>query len=165
MFGSGFGTAAHGIQIGMGVAIALSLYVLFVVLRVPRWWAAAATSLFVISPAMLLYENWLFYEYSVAALLLVAAVVFVGFERHPTTKRSFALFTVLAALCYIRASFQIVLPLLVLGLMLVIFSDRRRAILVGAAIPLMLVAGLAQELGAVRHAVHELLGGDEPDAG
>jgi hypothetical protein len=53
-------------------------------------------------------------------------------------------FSLLAALCFTRSSYQIVLPLLALGLTLALFTgrERRRAILVGAAVPLLLVAAL-----------------------
>ena len=127
VFGSHFGTVAHGAQIGVGVVIALSLYAALIVIGLSRWWATGTASLFVVSPSALLYENWLFYEYLVLMLLLLATLAFVGFERRPTAWRSFTLFGLLAALCYIRASFQIPLLLLVLALVLLLFSERRRA--------------------------------------
>lgn len=142
LFGSHFATAAHAGQICIGVVITLSLYTLFVFIGLRRWWAAGLTSLFVTSPAVLLFENWLFYEYPVATLLLLAALAFAWFERDATPGRSFAVFAPLAALCFMRSTFQILLLLLALALMLAVFSDRRRAILVGAAVPLALVAGL-----------------------
>ena len=143
LFGSSFGTAAHGFQIGLGVAISVALYALLVVLGLSRWPAAVVAAVFVVSPTMILYENWLFYEYLVSALLLAAALAFVGFQRRPTTARCLALFSFLAALCYVRSTFQIVLLLLALGLMFIVFAEHRRTIVVGAAVPLLLVAGLS----------------------
>ena len=142
LFGSHFAAAAHGAQICLGLVITLSLYALFVVIGLRRWWAAALTSLFATSPAMLLFENWLFYEYPVVTLLLLAVLAFVWFQRNPTARRSFAVFAPLAALCFMRSTFQIPFLLLALALMLTVFPDRRRAILVGAVVPLALVAGL-----------------------
>jgi hypothetical protein len=142
IFGSHFATAAHASQICLGLVIMLSLYALLVVVGLRRWWAAALTSLFATSPAMLLFENWLFYEYPVVTLLLLAALAFAWFERNPTASRSFAVFAPLAALCFMRSTFQIPFLLLALALMLTVFSHRRRAILIGAAVPLALVAGL-----------------------
>lgn len=142
VFGPHFATVAHGAQVAIGVAIGISLYVLLFVNGVSRWWAAAVASLLVVSPAMLIYENWLFYEYLVAVLLLLTTLAFVGFQRRPTTGRSFAIFAALAVLCYVRSSFQIVLLLAVLGLMLILFPEQRRIILIGAAIPFVLVVGL-----------------------
>lgn len=142
-FGSSFGTAAHGFQIAIGIAIMVSLYVLLIVLGLGRWWAAAVATIYAVSPAMILFENWLFYEYLVAALLLGAAVAFVGFERRPSAVTSFTLFSVLAALCFVRSTFQIVLLLLSLLLLLFVFSEHRGVLLAGAVIPIMLVAGLS----------------------
>jgi hypothetical protein len=142
LFGSHFDAAAHTCQIMIGITIAVSLYALLVVLGLRRWWSAALASVFATSPAMLLFENWLFYEYPVTVLLLLAALAFAWFERSPSAPRSAAVFAALAAACYMRATFQILLPLLVLGLMLATFRQARRAIVIGAVVPLVLVAAL-----------------------
>ena len=142
LFGSSYGIAAHVVQIAAGVAITLSLYALLVALGVRRWLSAAAAALFVVSPEAILYENWLFYEYLVAAILLLAVLSFVGFERRPTARRAFAVFVWLAVLCFTRASFQILVMLLVLAFMLAVFPGRRRAIVLGALLPFALVLGL-----------------------
>ena len=145
IFGAGaaFGPAVHTIYIGIGITIVLSLYGIAVHLGLQRWWAAGVVALFAISPAMLLFENWLFYEYVVAALLLLAVVAFIRLERRPSAARSFGLFLVLALLCYTRASFQILLLVLALGFLLVVFGESRRAIATGALVPILLVAGLS----------------------
>src|SRR5207244_9523248 len=134
-FGSHFSSAAWTIQMGIGLAILLSLYALLVVLGLSRWWAAALATLFAVSPATLLFENWLFYEYLVALLLLLAALAFVSFDRRQTPGGSFALFGVLTTLCLVRASFQIVMLVLVLAFLLVLYPTARRKVLVGAAVP------------------------------
>jgi hypothetical protein len=141
--GSAFGPAVHAIYIGIGIAIVFSLYGVALHLGLPRWWAAGVVSLFAVSPAMLLFENWLFYEYVVAALLLLAVVAFIRLERRPTAARSFVLFLVLAMLCYTRASFQILLPLLALVFLVFVFRESRRAIAAGAIVPILLVAALS----------------------
>lgn len=64
------------------------------------------------------------------------------FERRPSATRSFALFTAIATLCLVRSTFQIVLPLFVLALLLVVCPASKRAILIGAVLPIALVAGL-----------------------
>jgi hypothetical protein len=122
--------------------ITIALYVALVAVSIPRWWSAGVTALFAASPAMLLFENWLFYEYLVAAILLLAVVAFAAFERSPTALRSAAVFTALAALCFIRASFQIVVLLLALALMVTAFRRHWRNVLTGALVPVLLVAAL-----------------------
>ncbi|MGZ4383335.1 MAG: hypothetical protein ACXVY3_01935 [Gaiellaceae bacterium] len=142
VFGASFSTAALWTQLVIGLVITLALYALLVLVGLSRWCAVAVSGLFAVSPQALLFENWLFYEYVVAALLLLAVLAFVAFERHPSAWRSFSLFAVLACLCYIRISFQIVVLLLALAFMLAVFAGHRRAIAVGAVLPLLLVAGL-----------------------
>jgi 4-amino-4-deoxy-L-arabinose transferase-like glycosyltransferase len=143
IFGGGFATAAQVAQIGLGIGIAVALYTLCVVLGTPRWWAVTVSALFAVSPAMIVYENWLFYEYAVAALLLFSALAFVALERRPSVWRSGLLFGLLVAICLIRASFQILLPLIVLAFALWLIGEHRREILVGAALPIMILAALS----------------------
>ncbi|MBV8080283.1 MAG: hypothetical protein JO186_07910, partial [Actinobacteria bacterium] len=142
VFGAHFSTAAWVAQIGLGLAIGITLYVVLVALGIARWWAAGAVTLFVVSPAVILFEYWLFYEYLVAALLLFALAAFLAFERAQTARRSLALFALLACVCLVRASFQIIFLLLVLAFMLALYPRAGRAILVGAAVPLLLVLGV-----------------------
>lgn len=143
VFGSLYGGAAHVLQICLGIGIALSLYALTVALGVPRWWAAGVSALFAVSPAMIVYENWLFYEYTVAALLLFSALAFLALERRPSAWRSFVLFGLLVTICLIRASFQIVLPLAVLVFVLWLFRSHRREIALGALVPILVLAGVS----------------------
>jgi hypothetical protein len=53
------------------------------------------------------------------------------------------LFAALGALCYVRSTFQVAVLLLVLLVMLVMFREDRRAVVLGAVIPLVLVLGLS----------------------
>ena len=142
LFGDDLDTAAFAAQVTLGLALAVALYAVLVAVGVGRWFAAAAALLFTISPATILFENWLFYEYVVAALLVFAAVAFVVFVRHPDARRAFVVFLLLASVCYVRASFQLAVLVLVLAFMLFVFRGHRRAILLGAAAPVLLVVAL-----------------------
>ncbi|MDK2971463.1 MAG: hypothetical protein PWP23_1218 [Candidatus Sumerlaeota bacterium] len=90
----------------MGVLLVPSLFFLQRRLGVPRAVAAGATLLVVLSPAALLYENWLFYTYPVALLLVVAALCFARFAEQGKALDGFALFAALAALVYLRSIFH-----------------------------------------------------------
>lgn len=142
VFGRGFDSAAFDFQLCLGLALALGLYVILVSVEVSRWFAAAATALFIVSPTTILFENWLFYEYLVAVLLVLAGVSFALFVRRQSAFRAAAVFGFLAAVCYIRASFQPAVLVLVLLFMLGVFWSRRRAVLIGAAAPIVLVVAL-----------------------
>ena len=60
--------------LALGVTLAVTLYLLMAWMGVERLLAAALTLLFVVGPATVLYENWLFYTYPVTVLLCGAAV-------------------------------------------------------------------------------------------
>jgi hypothetical protein len=143
LFGRHFDAAAYDLQLCLGFALAIALYAVMTVVGVGRWFAAAATTLFSISPAAILFENWLFYEYLVTALLVFAVCAFAHFVRRPTAARATAVFALLAAVCYIRASFQLVVLVLVLLFMVAVFWNHRRAVLLGAAVPVLLVVALS----------------------
>ena len=96
------------IYLAAGVLLTVSLYLLLVRLGAGRWLAAAATTLFVVSPAAILYENFLIYDYLVAALVLLrnayhlvwmiaAGACLVFFDRRHW-RRSLAVFAVPFAL-------------------------------------------------------------------
>lgn len=140
---SSFASAAQAAQIAVGVLLMVSLYAVLNLAGLGPWPAAAVCALFVTSPAVLLFENWLFYEYLVAALLVAAVAAFGWFQRRPSAPRSLAVFGILATVCYIRASFQIVALLLVLAFMLAFFRAHRRAVLLGALAPVALVLALS----------------------
>lgn len=64
----------HAVFLILGLALALCLHTLQARLGVPRGVRLAATLLFTLSPACVLYENHLFYAYPVAAALTAAAL-------------------------------------------------------------------------------------------
>ena len=143
LFGGQFDAAAYDLQLLLGLALAVALYGAMAAVGVGRWFAAAAAALFSISPAAILFENWLFYEYLVTALLVFAVGAFAHFVRRPSAARASAVFALLATVCYIRASFQLAALVAVLLFMVAAFRSHRRAILLGAAVPILLVVALS----------------------
>jgi hypothetical protein len=127
----------------MGFALACTMLLLMVELGAPVRLALIVTSIFIVSPITVLYENWLLYTYPVALLLCVAALCFARFARTHLTLYATAFGVALALLALSRASFHIVF---VSGAAISIAfvctrSERRRAV-VAALLPLSVVAGL-----------------------
>lgn len=54
--------------------LAVAIYLLLERLGVPRWWSVALALFMSMTPATLLYENFLFYDYPVMVLLVLAAL-------------------------------------------------------------------------------------------
>src|SRR5262245_27057872 len=91
-FPNNHGLAFQLFFIGLGVLFALSLLALMVKLCVPTWISTGLVIIFSCSPAVVLYENWLFYTYPTAALLCLAAVFLHRFASNPDVWDGLAFF-------------------------------------------------------------------------
>jgi hypothetical protein len=134
-----FGRAMHLIYLALGLSLSVGLYLLLVRLGLRPWTGAMIAAALSVTPAFLLYENWLFYEYPVAALLILSALALHQFLRRGTLWPGIAFFLSLAALIYIRTIFQIVWLVLAVGLLLIARPDLRRLVLAASAVPALLV--------------------------
>jgi hypothetical protein len=132
----------HLVFLGLGLVELLSLYALLVTVRIPRWPAAALAALFVISPAVLVYENDFFYDYPTLVLLTVAALAAARFVAKPTFWRGFWFFGAAATLVLLRTLFEWPWVLLVVALALVVCRGHRRTVLWSCALPVALVAAV-----------------------
>jgi hypothetical protein len=141
-FPSQFGAAMHVIYLALGLALSVGLYRLLVCVGIARWPSATIAVALSATPAFILYENWLFYEYPVAALLILSALAIYEFLRRETLWSAVVFFTLLAAVIYIRSIFQIIWMLLAIGLLLATRWDLKRRILAASALPALLVIAL-----------------------
>lgn len=145
----GFGPHAAGFfqatYVAFGLVLAAALHRLMVRLGVGERLAAGVTIAFVVSPSAILYENWLLYTHPLAALLVLAAWAFHRLVTRPTTARSLAFFGLLVVIAGIRPLYHPVWIAAAAGLLLLPFwhqARARRAILVGAVLPLVLLVAL-----------------------
>jgi hypothetical protein len=136
---SGFARAMHFVYLALGLSLAGGLYLLLIRLGIRSWPSAVIAAALSATPAFLLYENWLFYEYPVAALLILSALALYEFLRRGTLWPGVAFFVLLAALIYLRTVFQIVWLFLIVGFLLVARPDLRRLVLTASAVPVLLV--------------------------
>ena len=137
-FPASYAVALHVAFIAMGLLSTIGLYVLLTQLGLPRVTRTVITALLCVSPAMLLYENWLFYEYPTLTLLIFAAVALHRFLSRDSVTAGLAFFSLAAALIYLRSVFQVVWLLAVVVALIAVRP--RRLVLASCAIPLGLVA-------------------------
>ncbi len=140
LFPNHYAGALWTVQIAMGAAIAVCLFRLICWLGVPDSWSFVLTSIFVISPACVLFENEATYEYPVLLFLLLSALALIRFCEGLATRWTLAFFGCLLVLMLIRNSFHIVYLLAVAAGLLWFLPAGRRAILMGV-IPAVLTAG------------------------
>ena len=128
----------HGFWSLAGLLIVLALYILLRLLAVPKWPAGLIAVFWMLSPAAILYENWVFYEYPLAALLCLAALALPEFMAGKMRYGLF-FFSVLAVCAATRSLFHPLWFMGTIGLMLIIMKNKRFFILKAAALPLLFV--------------------------
>jgi len=127
--------------LGLGIILTLCLYLLLRNLNILPPIAAGLTAIFIISPACILYENWLFYTYPVCAALVFAALCWVKFLRQPRVIYALLLFFSLGFVVLMWSLFHLIWFLL-LAVVLLIFRHREwRRITLGLVLPFSLVTG------------------------
>jgi hypothetical protein len=131
----------HVVFLGLGLIEALALYGLLRAVRITRWVAVAVTTVFVVSPEVVAYENNFFYDYPTLVLLTVGALAVTRYAADPTLGRGFLAFGLMAALVLLRTLFQ--WPWLVLVAVVLLAAGRRpRIVLASSGCAMVLVGGV-----------------------
>ena len=128
--------------LGMGWAV-------FALLRrfgVSSLLSALLVSWFLVSPACVLYENYLFDTYLITGLLAFSALFFHRFASSGRRADAVVLYLLLAAVVFTRNVFHLAWYLLVVLWLFLRFPARRKRVLAAAALPtalvLVLISGL-----------------------
>jgi len=98
--------AFQAVYLGMGLALAVSVCLLMGRLGVPGVLRTVLAVLFTVSPACILHENWLFYDYPVMLLLVLAAWFLHRFAGGRQARDGVAFFTLLAFAVLTRSLFH-----------------------------------------------------------
>jgi hypothetical protein len=91
----------------LGAVLAGSVFLVLVELGLTVRAAVIVAAVFCASPPCILYENYLFYEYPVAALSGLLALFTVRVARRPSTSTTGAVLAVAAALVLLRSVFHL----------------------------------------------------------
>src|SRR6185503_15552802 len=90
----------------MGLCLMFSLFALMKRLKVDTRVNFLLTTLFMVSPAVILYENWLLYEYPIATALCMAALCLHRYAQSGSRKDGIMFFVLLMILVLLRAIFH-----------------------------------------------------------
>jgi len=132
-------TAFAACYLLVGVLFAATLFLLLVELGMPNALSAALAAIYLAGPACVLYENWLFYTYPLAALLLASALFWQRFASKGRFVDALLLFISAGLLALTWSLFHLVW-LLGLAFALLLFRRRDwRKVLAAAAVPVLLV--------------------------
>jgi len=122
-----------------GLIFTAAMFLLLRGLGVPDTPSAILTGIYVVSPACVLYENWLFSTYPATVLLLLTALFWQRFVRRGRSLDAVLLFAAAGLLAMTWSLFHLVW---LLGLVLTLVLFRRkdwRKVVLAAAVPLLLV--------------------------
>jgi hypothetical protein len=141
LFPTSYPIVLHLCYCAAGYCIYAGLFPFFRQNGISRAVSLLGATFYTLRPSSILYENWLFYEYPVEALLVIAAVLLSQALRSARPYPYFWLFVAdLALLCIVRSMFHLLyLGLCVLPLIWAVKSFRQRLLL---SVPALLVLAL-----------------------
>jgi hypothetical protein len=129
------------VYLALGLALNAGLFLLLMRLGISGAVSLALTLLFMCSPASLVYENWLFYSYPLAAWLCLSAFFLHRLLSAPSGFRAFLFFATLAAVVLTRSLFHPAWLLLWVALLLAVLKPHRKTLALAALVPVLLVVG------------------------
>ena len=142
LFPVSYAAALHITHLLFGLGICWSLYHLMRISAVSQWLSFTLATWFIVSPGVVLFENYMLYEYLVSFLLLIAAVTLAHFVRDGRALWAALFFLTLLGLVLVRNFFHLVYFIAIL-LALAFFSrTRRRTVMLCGALPLLAILSL-----------------------
>jgi len=142
IFPTSYPAIFHSIYLLAGLGICWSLYHLMRICGVSRWLAFSLATWFIVSPGVVLFENYLLYEYLVAFLLVVAAVALVHFVQTSRSIWAMLFFATLFGLVLVRNFFHLAYFVAIMVALAFLSPSRRRTVLLCGALPLAAILGL-----------------------
>ena len=133
----------------MSLGVVLLLYGVLRRLGPNRWTAFAVAALFLLTPALVLYENIPYYTLPVLLLLGISARLFLACMHRLTTSRALALFLAMTALIYTRSFFQWEWFVVLVAFCALVLPGYRRQVLIAALLPALLIGALYGKNAAI----------------
>lgn len=135
LFGPHSRLAFHATFLGLGLILAICLFLLLHRLSVSLPFSFGIAAVAAVSPVTALYENWLFYEYPLAVLFIVSALFL---HRYASTGRpvdGLAFFTSLLFIASLRVIYSLFWFWIIVAITTSALRRRRRRTLLCAALP------------------------------
>lgn len=142
LFPNEYPAVFHAIHLVLGMGICLLTYYLMSICGVRPWLAITVTSLFTVSPGVVLFENFMLYEYLEVFLLLAAATMLYEFCARERAIYAALFFSCLLFLLLLRNQFHLVYIAGVFLGLLYFYERRRKMLFLAGILPLLLAFGL-----------------------
>ena len=112
----------------LGFILYCSLYLFLRLSAFSRSWAFACSFLFIVSPSSILYENFLFYTYPIAALLVVASIALHRYQERKNSFYAGAFLFIIAIVGLTRSAFHLMFVLACVALVVIPRKIRTRRV-------------------------------------
>lgn len=140
VFGENYAAVFNILYYAAGIILAVSIYSLGLFLRLPNWLAAILSAMFMVSPSVILYENWVSYSYLLTMMLTLSGVFLYRFVQTQKKRWGVLFFSLLAIIALTWSLFHLIW-LAGFALILYILWDERRKTLLAALLPVLIVFG------------------------
>ena len=120
-------------------------YLIYKILRLVKfnsWMAFGIATIFIITPEAILFENWLFYTWPVATLLIFSVYELFLYEKTLRLKNGFLFLTAIGIVCLSRSMFHLLYMIGSIVLILSIRSPNRKIISILSISVLLLVGSI-----------------------
>ena len=132
----------NAVYLGMGYLLALTVYLLMTQLGVGKKLGLLLTALFMVNPAVILHENWLFYSCPVTVLLCLSALFLHRYLQCSRTRDLTGFFACTALLVLLRSLFHIFWFAAGVLVLLYIRKGERKKVLLTCLVPLIILNGV-----------------------
>jgi hypothetical protein len=141
LFPSSYAAAFSLIYYGLGIVLTVCLFRLLVLLRIPKTLALILTAVFILSPAVLMYERWLFYEYPAMVLFCALSYFFCRFVARGNPWDALVAFVIASALSLTLNTFHFVWMVALVAATCILGWRSWKKVLLAGALPLAIVLG------------------------
>ncbi|MCA9401807.1 MAG: hypothetical protein KC713_09280, partial [Candidatus Omnitrophica bacterium] len=129
----------NGVYLFCGWLLVMCLYRILRFLDIRNLFCFVSLMMFMIHPAVILYDNWCFYAYPHAVLLCLSVSFLIRFSVKKTFKDAVAFFIIISFLMLSRSVFHPLWFFCLMIFLLLHFKLHRRTILLAACIPMLIV--------------------------
>lgn len=123
----------------IGLLIYLLLNKIMMSFKISKLLSFTISTIFTISTASILYENFLFYTYPTAFFMILSVFLLMKFIEKRSLSFAFLFFLSLSILALIRSVYHITWILMIFLYLLYFFKEHRREVVLGFLVPFILV--------------------------
>ena len=132
----------HIVFLIFGLILVISIFLVMAKLGISQVLSAVLTTLFMLSPSCILYENLLYYTYPITALLCLSALIIQKFSCSNRNFYGLSLFLILSIIVLTRSAFHPFWYLLFIFILIFFIPHKWKQILLMSSIPFILIAFL-----------------------